>query len=115
MLPPKIKKACVSPYLFHFSGQTVLSHCTLKPMIHFLFLCTWTLLLLKQIYSFLTLMQLLHSALETTPRSHTLLLDALPNQFTKLSSLEPDPEVPSPLPGSLNLKVRLTSLAPSSL
>ena len=48
---------CISlSYPSHISGQTVLSH-TLKPMIHFLFLCTWTIPLLKQVHSFLTLIQ----------------------------------------------------------
>ena len=48
---------CISlSYPSHISGQTVLSH-TLKPIIHFLFLCTWTIPLLKQVHSFLTLIQ----------------------------------------------------------
>lgn len=47
--------------------------------------------------------------------SHTLFLDACPNQFTKLSSLEPDPEIPPSLPGSLHLKARLISPAPLTI
>lgn len=107
----RIKNAYGSlSYSFCFSGKS--SH-TLKPINHFN-VYVLTLPLLKQMYVlgsppssnyYVLPKRLLPEA------SHTLFLHACPNQFTKLFSLEPDPEIPSSLPGSLNLKARLISPA----
>lgn len=77
----QIKNAYVKSFLpFHFRRKTVLTlynqWTTTVSVYH-------TLPLLKQIYSFPTLMQLLPFALETTPGSHTVFLPALPNQFNQ--------------------------------
>ena len=104
---PKIKLESLS---FPLQGKTALSYVPLKPMMHFCFPCTQTTPLLKPI----TLPPPSPKHYIFPSQKPHLLLNALLNQFPKLSSLEPDPESPSPLPESPNLKVRLISLAPPS-
>lgn len=101
-------------FIFPTSGKNSSLLCSFKTNDALLFSLYADNTTLKTNHPSPTLTQALHFPFPESSQKPHLLLNALLNQFPKLSSLEPDPESPSPLPESPNLKVRLISLAPPS-